>query len=99
MLRRSSNKLPLPCKAYRACWVANTLHKRTNRVLSRNRNEACVFVTDPIFLPKMLIPDPITMSILIPEPVFVVTLIPDSMKNIADPDPMRCDSKSRGCDS
>ena len=38
------------------------------------------------------------MRIFIPEPFFVVSLVPDPMKNTADPDPTRCDSKSRGLD-
>ena len=37
------------------------------------------------------------MRILIPKPTFVISLNPDSMKNTADPDPTRCDSRSRDC--
>ena len=38
------------------------------------------------------------MRILIPESVFVVCLIPDSVKNTADSDPTRSDSRSQGRD-
>ena len=61
------------------------------------KNEVYFFVTDLIFLPKILIPDPKNVRILIPETAKIWSLI--AMKNTADPDPTRCDSRSEGCDS
>ena len=64
------------------------------------RKEVYFFVTDPTFLPKMLIPDPKSMRILIPNTFLLLawSLIPDPMKNTADPDPTHCDSRSWRCD-
>ena len=67
------------------------------------RNVVYFFVTDPIFLFKILIPDlkneenfdPWNRKNLISDPW---SLIPDPIKNTADLNPTRCDSRCQGCD-
>ena len=62
-------------------------------------NEVYFFITDPIFLPKFLNPDPKNDENFYPWTRKIWSLIPHSVKNTADPDPARCDSRSQGCDS